>query len=399
MAVDIRQGDCLDVLRTLPDESVNCCVTSPPYWSLRDYGVDGQLGLEATPTEYIAKMVQVFEEVRRVLRSDGTCWLNMGDTYYQGKKGDSGRLTGEELQSTNHGSIGTRRGGMAGANRTQTIDGVKPKDLMGMPWRLAFSLQEAGWWLRQDIIWGKGAPMPESVRDRCTKSHEYVFLLTKSARYLYDSYAIEEPASMDVNGQPRKSGNKERKASSERGVPSGDKGNLTGNVCGSVPWTGTTRNKRSVWHVNSVPYPGAHFATFPPKLIEPMILAGCPEAVCCDCKTPYTPVVDKKRIATRDGSNSKVARASSHDNSPFNDQTIAGNRDPHRHTTVRRVTGYQPQCDCNAESQPGVVLDPFLGSGTTAFVARQLGRSCIGIELNKEYIDLAEKRLAQKVLF
>ncbi len=220
--VALYHGDCLQVLKELPAESVHCVVTSPPYWGLRDYGTDGQLGLEETPQQHVTKMVEVFSEVRRVLRTDGTLWLNYGDSY------------------------------------------TSDKNLCGIPWRVAFALQANGWWLRQDIIWHKPNPMPESVTDRCTKAHEYIFLLTKAARYHYDAYAIKETAQKKPGGKPRQFG-----ATVQTGTNRHD--------IGQTFTDNGERNRRSVWTIPTAPYPGAHFATFPPKLIEPCILAGCPE--------------------------------------------------------------------------------------------------------------------------
>jgi len=256
----ILVGDCLASLRTLPDRSVQTCVTSPPYWGLRDYGVAGQLGLEPTPDEYVAKMVEVFREVRRVLRDDGTLWLNLGDSYGAGGTGrrDGGISGGLGTQGGN--KIGS---GSPGYYRQREPSGLKPKDLCGIPWRVAFALQADGWRLRQDIIWAKLNPMPESVTDRCTKSHEYVFLLSKSARYYYDAEAIKEPA-VSVGG----------------GACFGKQGHdASGTLAQSRRYKRPAynlRNKRSVWSVSTKSYPGAHFAVFPPKLIEPCILAGCP---------------------------------------------------------------------------------------------------------------------------
>ncbi len=332
-------GDALTILKTLPDQMVNCCVTSPPYWGLRDYNIKGQLGLEPTVEEYITKIVEVFQEVKRVLQNNGTLWLNLGDSYTAGKPRT------EEV-CTN--------GGMRWANAQSKIRApdLKPKNLVGIPWRVAFALQAEDWYLRSDIIWAKPNPMPESVTDRPTKAHEYLFLLSKSQQYYYDADAIKEPSVYTgpnngvgfghgtdkekrardrvrgsrgvINNPPnsdiRKSGNKERKYGADRG-------SLNTHMGGSVPWEGNTRNKRTVWTVPTQPFPEAHFATFPPKLIEPCILAGCP----------------------------------------------AG----------------------------GMVLDPFMGSGTTAMVAIQYSRNYLGIELNPKYIKIAEKRLSsvQKKLF
>lgn len=252
MSVTILQGDCLDVLKTLPSESVHCCVTSPPYYGLRDYGMDAQIGLEDTPEAFIAKLVEVFREVRRVLRADGTAWVNMGDSYNgSGKGGVFSEASAK--QASNFG---------ANISRPTRLDSLKQKDLIGIPWMLAFALRADGWYLRQDIIWHKPNPMPESVTDRCTKAHEYIFLLSKSPRYYYDAEAIKE----DLAFEPHASGNVKLDDSRR------DKDQMKKN------WGADgKRNKRSVWTVTTKPFSGAHFATFPPDLIEPCILAGCPE--------------------------------------------------------------------------------------------------------------------------
>jgi DNA modification methylase len=304
MSSTLHLGDCLEVMRTMPDASVHCCVTSPPYWGLRDYGHDGQIGLEATPEEYVDRMVGVFREVRRVLRDDGTLWLNLGDSYAS-------------------------------------------KSLVGVPWRVAFALQADGWYLRQDVIWHKPNPMPESVTDRCTKAHEYVFLLSKSARYYYDSEAIKEPA---VSAEPAGNGFAGRQGG-ERGAP------MSGGRGSTEPWApkgkggksafrgqghfrdseggpanrddrqmkdvgaGETRNRRSVWTVATKPFHGAHFAVMPPDLVRPCILAGCPKG--------------------------------------------------------------------------GVVYDPFTGSGTVAEQALLLGRDFEGSEINSDYHAIAQQRISR----
>jgi DNA modification methylase len=270
-------GDCLQVLRELPDGFVNTCVTSPPYFGLRDYGHEGQIGLEPTPDEYVAKLVEVFREVRRVLRDDGTLWLNLGDSYAgswgsQGRQGNTGQMAGRSVADVRERSKIQAARIEAGAYpskkaRTGSIpdgSGLKPKDLIGIPWRVAFALQADGWYLRQDIIWAKPNPMPESVRDRCTKSHEYLFLLSKSERYYFDAEAIKEPSL-----EPRGPG---------RGLP-GEREGDNSNVRGSLHEIGPRdfRNRRSVWTVATRPYKGAHFATYPPELVEPCVLAGSPE--------------------------------------------------------------------------------------------------------------------------
>lgn len=271
-------GDCRQALQSLPEQSVNCVVTSPPYFGLRDYGVDGQIGLEQTPAEFVAKLVEVFSEVHRVMRDDGTLWLNLGDTYAADRGGTTPPAQTVAGGVNGKGGEKERRGQAEGYNPTRDCRryGLKHKDLIGIPWRVAFALQEAGWYLRQDIIWHKPNPMPESVRDRCTKAHEYLFLLTKSPKYYFDSEAIKEPA---VGGLP---GNKKHKH--QQAYEAGDdrlrtKAGLT-DYCARVaadPSLAEKRNRRSVWTVATKPFKGAHFATFPPDLIEPCILAGCPE--------------------------------------------------------------------------------------------------------------------------
>lgn len=253
----IIEGDCIEGMRTLADGSVNCVVTSPPYFGLRDYGHDGQIGLEASPDAFVAKLVEVFREVRRVLRDDGTLWLNLGDSYAASSNtGGTNSIQGSAK----------RMGAMTTKGHSIPV-GLKPKDLVGIPWRVAFALQADGWYLRQDIIWHKPNPMPESVRDRCTKAHEYVFLLSKSERYFFDAEAMKEPSA-----QPERAGKLERSFST--GKPDAV---LRQDVGRAVMRT-ETRNRRSVWTVATRPYKGAHFATFPPDLIRPCILAGCPKA-------------------------------------------------------------------------------------------------------------------------
>ena len=265
----ILPGDSLTVLRTLPDESVHCCVTSPPYWGLRDYGVPGQLGLERTPEAYVAKMAEVFREVRRVLRKDGTLWLNLGDSY----NGAGENRNGKGSKSLNDGRTDFR---CREANHGITHDaspGLKPKDLVGIPWRVAFALQADGWWLRQDIIWAKPNPMPESVTDRCTKAHEYIFLLTKSAKYYYDAEAVKEPVCEVSIKRAEYGWNCDRP--STKNAAMGGNGIHTEKM-GSRFANPNGRNLRSVWTITTKPFREAHFATFPPEIPERCIKAGCP---------------------------------------------------------------------------------------------------------------------------
>lgn len=358
----IHQSDCREGLKLLMDKSVNCIVTSPPYFGLRDYGTSDQIGLESSPEEFIRELVSVFRECKRVLADDGTLWVNIGDSY-----ASHGKSRTEEQAIRGSNLNGGFKSQLSAKNQNSKISGdLKPKDLIGIPWMLAFALRADGWFLRQDIIWSKPNPMPESVTDRCTKSHEYIFLLSKSQKYYYDHEAIMTDVAqssiqrlsqnidqqlgsdrvpgksngamkakaswngstfdkgktgemMSTHGHTRKSGNKDRKTGAERGCPEG-----TGsNVCSSVPWEGMKANKRSVWTVTTKPFKEAHFATFPQELIVDCIKAGCPEG--------------------------------------------------------------------------GVVLDPFMGAGTTAVVSRKLNRNYVGFELNADYIKIAESRIRNEI--
>jgi DNA modification methylase len=258
MKAEILIGDCLERMRELPPGIAQTCITSPPYFGLRDYGVDGQIGLEPTPEEFVAKLVEAFREVRRVLRDDGTLWLNLGDSYnaYNGNRGAS---TG--IANSGHHEIMPSLPGGSGL----TVKGLKPKDLIGIPWRVAFALQADGWYLRSDIIWHKPNPMPESVTDRPTKAHEYLFLLAKSDRYYFDSEAFKEPADPS-NYRANPSVRDVAPGQTRQGKLDSKRGDI---AC-------DTRNRRTVWTIQTHPFKGAHFATFPPALVEPCVLAGCP---------------------------------------------------------------------------------------------------------------------------
>jgi DNA modification methylase len=266
---EIKQGDAIEVLKTMPDQCINTCVTSPPYWGLRDYGVEGQIGLEKTPEEYVSKIVEVFREVKRVLRDDGTLWLNLGDSYAGSGKG---AWDNKEVQK----EVYVPDKDSPQCKLKKVPQGLKPKDLVGIPWMVAFALRADGWYLRSDCIWHKPNPMPESVTDRPTKAHEYIFLLSKSQHYYYDHEAIKEPAAYDG-----------RKDTLLKGSPKYKKGVVPGQVAHSMAAKGHerwkknergeyVRNKRSVWTVPTQPFPEAHFAVYPPALITPCILAGCP---------------------------------------------------------------------------------------------------------------------------
>ena len=361
---EIRQGCCLDVLPTLPEKSVQCCVTSPPYWALRDYGTDGQLGLEKTPEEYVAKMVEVFRQVKRVLRDDGTLWLNLGDSYASGGNG-----VGSGKQLTNRGSWVQPR---------KAPVGLKPKDLVGIPWLVAFALRADGWYLRSDIIWSKCNPMPGSQQDRPTTAHEYVFLLSKSRKYYYDGEAIKEPSTDEeyrTNGKVRP-------------TAEGGKGFEIRGGLHNQQGVRVTRTKRSVWTIPTQPYSAAHFATFPEKLVEPCILAGTSEEGCCAaCGASYERVTEKETIR-RERPADRTERHEQGEGVNSCGNTVAG-------VDVKTV-GWQRTCDCPCEGeypQPCTVLDPFMGSGTVGQVAKQYGRKFIGIELNAEYLELARKRI------
>ncbi|WP_025114411.1 DNA-methyltransferase [Lysinibacillus fusiformis] len=309
----IYQGHCLEVLKTLPNESVNTVVTSPPYWGLRDYGVEGQIGLENSVEEYVTALVEVFREIKRILRDDGTIWLNLGDAY-----AGSGKGAWSQKDKQKQVYVPDPKGNEAKINNVPT--GLKPKDLIGLPWRVAFALQADGWYLRQDIVWSKPNPMPESVTDRPTKSHEYIFLLSKKSKYYYDHEAIKEPAvygTLDVRGSQGAFGQPQnaRRTDKPRGSFDGKYGNEAFRAIRDK------RNKRSVWTVSTKPLKEAHFAVYPEDLIEPCVLAGCPLS--------------------------------------------------------------------------GIVMDPFFGSGTTGLVALKHGRNFVGIELNPDYIKIAEKRLSK----
>jgi DNA modification methylase len=261
----ILVGDVRETLGQLADGSVNCVVTSPPYWGLRDYGHDGQIGLEQTPEAYVAEMVAVFREVRRVLADDGTLWLNLGDSYNGSGKGAyaDGAVRLSEKSSKQRTSVGTHEGSFS-----KTIaEGLKPKDLVGIPWRVAFALQADGWYLRQDIIWHKPNPMPESVTDRCTKAHEYLFLLTKSTKYYFDNEAIKEDAKWSSD----------KRAGEGRLTYDGKRQGANGTGQEEFVSIVDKRNRRSVWTIPTKPFRGAHFAVMPEALVEPCILAGCPE--------------------------------------------------------------------------------------------------------------------------
>lgn len=370
-------GDCRAALRAMPAGSVHTVVTSPPYWGLRDYDVDGQIGLEATPEAFVAVMVEVFEEVRRALRDDGTLWLNLGDTYASsGGKGAGGNAAriGRVRQQRNL--------------RTKPPGGLKAKDLIGIPWMVAFALRTAGWYLRQEIIWHKPNPVPECVDDRPTRAHEQVFLLAKSRGYFYDKHAIMEPTTGGSHTRGRGLNPKTAPAASR--IKANDSWQAA--VSGIV----TERNRRSVWTVQSEAFGGAHFATFPTALVTPCILAGTSEIGCCpSCGAPWSRIVSDpdfaeapKRGTTRRDGDVRLTRQGSMD-------TIAGQAwADWRADNPSQTIGWERACSCaHACPVPCIVLDPFNGAGTTGLVATRRGRAYVGIELNPEYAQLARERI------
>jgi DNA modification methylase len=393
VTIDIRIGDCRDVLRQMPADSVHCCVTSPPYFGLRDYGVAGQIGLEPTPDAFVAEMVAVFREVRRVLRDDGTCWLNLGDSYVTSPPGNKpgwegmkkSGLAGVKEGSTYVDTLTTYSQGQRGKRDFGTL---KQKDLIGIPWRVAFALQADGWYLRQDIIWAKPNPMPESVTDRCTKAHEYLFLLSKSPRYWYDADAIAEESSASDESKARYEYGRYDKGGIKRAERTGRPDHLTdsGGYLGAP-----TRNRRSVWTVATQPFSEAHFATFPPALIEPCIMAGCPKQCCAKCGAPWDRQTEKTRtFESGSGRAGNMPVGKNGANLQGGGETGDIRRGPVVHTTT---TGWQPSCACNADTVPGTVIDPFGGAGTTGLVADRLGRNAVLIELNPAYADMARNRI------
>ncbi len=516
--VKIYLGNALDVLRELPEASVHCVVTSPPYWGLRDYkiapsvwpksecevwsvecehhfktgpiatevgkgnwaqGTNGRgelqpggaaakrkpirsemltgfcihcgawlgcFGMEPTPELYIEHAVTIFREVRRVLRDDGTLWMNMGDSYANdGKWGGETGGKQDYLDADNRKRVG----------REKRFTGLKPKDLVGIPWMLAFALRADGWWLRQDIIWQKPNPMPESVTDRCTKAHEYLFLLTKSARYYYDAEAIKEPCEspqgwktpdgwdttagngnhglfhkegrekgytgyvgkvgregqnsrMHQDRDPnhsserkgRAAGNKTHKGVTEYELSETEEHRTKAGLLSIADVAYPMRNKRSVWTIATEAMPEAHFATFPTDLVKPCILAGTSKWGCCGkCGAPWKRVFTKELTPTAKATHTFVVDERDTD-ADSQDQGSNRQKDGHKPgwANTSSTKGWEPTCACPSIFIPSTVLDPFSGSGTTCFVARQLNCRSIGIELNADYIEIANRRLVQEVL-
>jgi DNA modification methylase len=390
-------GDCRQRLAELPERSIHCCITSPPYWGLRDYGVAGQLGLEAVPdclgwatgapcgTCYVCHLVEVFRSVRRTLRDDGTVWLNLGDSYSgSGPSGASyqSRTTRDRAEKATDGNfrISKRLGdrGLTYADKKPVpAPGLKPKDLVGIPWRVALALQADGWTLRSEIVWAKKSCMPESVRDRPTRSHEQVFLLSKGPRYYYDATAVAEEADQPI-GSARLTG--QHKADAGGFTTNGHGNSTLGTNQGLA-----TRNLRSVWTLGPSPFPDAHFATFVPEIPRRAILAGTSERGCCpDCGAGWVRVVDRKNAVS-----GRVPGASE-----YTQRDRRFERGGAFTGATSDTLGWSPACRCDAgDPVPCTVLDPFAGAGTTGLVADRLGRSSVLIELNPEYAAMSKARI------
>ena len=466
MNIDILQGNCIETLQKLDDKSINTCITSPPYWGLRNYNDEKkQLGMEDTPEEFVDNLVKVFREVKRVLRDDGTVWLNLGDSYAMSSiRGGNKKFSGN-VGAHNHYEKSIKKG------KRKIPNGLKPKDLVGIPWRVALALQQDGWYLRQDIIWHKPNPMPESVKDRCTKAHEYIFLLSKNVKYYFDNEAIKEDCITKSKQTSKKNTHgkyetKENEAKNRQGIHSnrGDKlievrtklpmqkdlvdflrSKTTAKILANstdIPltkidhwfrydetgfayptiedwnkvkefiddWSNefnlmdealtyyelktdevihtNKKNKRSVWTVSTKSFKGAHFATFPMDLIEPCVLAGCPEKICISCGKSYERVMQRP----------KQLEVERNKRSGQNDRKVGGVLDKYNRENPPIDLGLQKQCNCETnETKAGTVLDPFGGSGTTGIVAANHNRHAVLCELNQEYIDLAKDRINHEV--
>jgi DNA modification methylase len=379
----IHCGDALTVLRTLPADSVQCCVTSPPYWRMRDYGTPGQYGLELTIEHYLQNMVDVFAEVRRVLRDDGILWLNLGDRYSSGRRGGfAGDLAPRAQQYS-------RKAGLIGTWQSPPA-GYKDKELLGLPWRLAMALQADGWWLRADCIWHKPNAKPESVKDRPGVAHEYLFLLTKSERYFYDWWAVREPQSEHERTRRLKQGTStvrhyKLKRDGATGLnPAGQAGVFRSSMARvAIARTGM-RNLRSVWSIPTQGFKSAHFATFPERLAARCVMAGTPESCCHWCGAPY-----QRRFQRRRGRSAADPVRKAQGVHVLVDD--ADYEPPH---FLEWVQG----CDCRVkgDAEKPVVLDPFAGAGTTLLAALSLGRRAIGIEISPEYVEMARARIQGK---
>jgi len=399
--------DSLAYLKTLPDNSVHCVVTSPPYLGLRDYGIDGQIGREDDLNAYIARLVEVFREVRRVLRRDGTFWLNIGDSY-----NGSGKSSGRTWRDRTHEHSSKQASNRGSLHDVPTrLKELPFKSLCGIPWRLAFALQDDGWILRSDIIWNKLNAMPGSYKDRVTTAHEYIFMFVKRTRYWYDYLAIMEPAAYDGRKDTvQKVSTKYRNAAPGQTNHSFQRENRE-------HWQydendAPVRNARSVWSIPTQPTSFAHFATFPEALVERCIKVGCPETVCAQCGAPYIRIIEKRSARSfkaaangaNDGANNNPSYQANnphrecltkHDRATGRDGNVAYTDPLHEKAcTVTKTLGWKPTCKCGAGTARGITLDCFMGSGTTALVVRRLNRDYIGCDLNPDYVELSRQQLA-----
>lgn len=426
---EIRTGGALELLRKMPKGSVQCVITSPPYWALRDYGIKGQLGLEKTPEEYVARQVEVFHEVRRVLRADGTCWLNIGDSYIgdggSGRQGTSGvlatrRPTQKDLGVKRkrlstpdpHGFTHRKEALRADEGGRVNVPGLKVKDKALIPERLAIALQADGWYVRQRIVWHKPNVQPESALDRPTTAHDDIYLLAKSEIYFYDAIAIQEPTTGNShsrgNGVNPKAiypvsswatgpGKHPLEHNTEARHPKSRRQNESFSAAVREPVA--FRNKRSVWTIPTEAYPESHFATFPQDLVEPCLLAGTSQKGCCaSCGAPWWPVLRRTEHRGRKLTGGKQGAAPEESGSRLAERMASareqlGHWVPNPFPAVERV-GWRSGCDCKAPTTSCLVLDPFCGSGTVGVVALRHGRRFLGLELNGAYCEMARRRIA-----
>ena len=368
MIDEIICGSTLDVLKDMEAESIDCCICSPPYWGLRDYGIDGQLGLEPTFQLYIKHLLEIFDEVYRVLKKTGTCWVNIGDTY--GGTGDKGNWRDPKYKEG-------RNGQAVAINKN-----APAKSLCNIPFRFAIGMTDHGWIQRNTIIWHKPSCMPSSAKDRFTVDFEYVFFFVKQKSYWFEQQ-FEAPVSKPV-------GTPQRDTRETHGVGGGNAGLNSAKAKAIALGTYQHRNRRAVWRINPQPFKDAHFAVFPEKLVEPMILAGCPREICDSCGYAFNNETKREYITKReivDLDNTKRARMNDKDQRRLRKNIAPDYTEKHIKQTKK--------CNCNAPTHPGIVLDPFVGSGTTCLVARKLGRHYIGIDLNEDYCDMARKRIAE----
>lgn len=369
----IYQGDSLEVLKTFPDESINCVMTSPPYWALRDYGIKEQLGLEKTFDEYINKLCDIFDEIKRVLRDDGTCWVNIGDCY-AGEMGKKNGWTDNKLGFEKEEAI---KNGVCLTNKNKIKHQLPQKCLVQIPHRFAIEMTNRGWILRNTIIWHKNSCMPSSAKDRFTVDFEYIFFFVKNKKYFFETQR-EPHKDESLKDMERKNRRVDINLKNNQRDYEGRTRNEFYHPDG--------RNKRTVWTINPKPFKGSHFAVFPEKLCETPLKAGCPEFVCNKCGNPKVLDVEYQREETRPGKESK-----------YTDEVYVNSNVPQglkKRVMAKQINkGYKPTCKCNAGFSGGIALDPFFGSGTLGLVALKQNKRFIGIELNPEYIKIAENRL------